>query len=383
MKRINLRQTRTILPLLSAFSIFLFVFSCTLSAGDNVPVSDGLKGSHTVPLTVDQTVDPAYTGLTYQSRFVPPDGKFLVIAGQDKLNIAQIPADCGYSAGGYAHYFAVSESNGIWSDKVNGGDPHDTQNAKWIADTHPDSVLQMAMWMVGKDMGWDDYPYLATNGNYNAAFQSFCDFAKAYNRPIFLRIGYEFDGPHNKLSPGPYVNAYRYIVDFIRITNHVTNVAFVWHSWNNYTYNSYPIMDWYPGDGYVDWFGMSVFLDHVRDGNISPYLDSFVDLAKAHQKPVMIAESCPSPDGGIKNNNYESWNRWFVPYLNYIHKKNIKAFSYINCNWDLTLQFGTWNWGNTRLQDYPLILTQWNKEITNDRYLKESAGLFKILGFTN
>lgn len=381
MKKTSRNLISQLLYLLLPVNIFLFI-SCAIPAGENLPAPGGLTGSYTVPLAVDDTVDSAYTGIAYsQTKFVPPDGKIILIGGQDKTNMMQIPAAWGYSCAGYAHYFPINGSNGIWIDSFNNGDPTNTQNSKWIADTHPNSVLQMAMWMVGKDMGWDDYPYLATNGSYNAYFQAFCDFAKAVNKPIFLRIGYEFDGPHNMLTPAPYVNAYRYIVDFIRITNHVTNVAFVWHSWNDYTYNGYAIMDWYPGDNYVDWFGMSVFHKHVWDGVYSAYLDTFVNLAKAHLKPVMIAESCP--DGGITNNNYETWNRWFVPYLNYIHKKNIKAVSYINCDWDKFVQFLGWGWGNTRLQDYPLVLAQWKNEIAKSVYLKENSGLFPLLGYTN
>ncbi len=367
-------------PLLFLFILTLFLPACDTGMGV-IGESGGLSGPYSIPRAVNASADPAYTGIVYsQTKFVPPDGTYLLIGGQDKSNIGQIPSAWSLDPGGYAHYFAVNSSNSIWSDFNYEGDPMNLQNAKWIADTHPNAVLQMAMWMVGADMGWDNYPAKTTNGDYDVPFQSFCDFAKTYNRPIFLRIGYEFDGPHNKLQPGEYTNAYRYIVDFIR-SRGVTNVAFVWHSLNNTTYGNHPVMSWYPGDDYVDWFGLSVFRGHVWDDVIFSYLETFVDLARSRSKPVMIAESCPN--GGITNNNYETWNRWFVPYLSYIHKKNIKAFSYINCDWDKTVLFGTWGWGNTRIQDYPLILTQWKAEISQDKYLKESAGLFQLLGWTN
>jgi hypothetical protein len=359
--------------LLSAlFPLLVFVAAIDLNAA----------GGYALPLAVDRSVDPAYAGIVYQSKFVPPDGKYLLIAGQDRDNIAEIPSAWGFSAGGYAHYFSVSEPAGIWSDKKIVDDPRDTPNAEWIASTHPGSALQMALWMAGYAKGWGDYCQDTTSGYYDECLKSFSDFAKSVKRPVFLRIGYEFDGPHNMLEPEDYVSAYRYIVGFIR-SQGVSNVAFVWHSYINAGYKNYPLIKWYPGDSYVDWFGMSVFQDHVKDGTYSPYLDRFVDLAREHRKPVMIAESCPgvTPGGGIKKNMYESWNRWFVPYLNYIHRKNIKAFSYINCDWDLTKQFGPEHWGNTRLQDYPLILKQWKDEMSREEYLKESAGLFRMLGF--
>lgn len=382
-----MRKLKNVIPVFSrilipTLCIMFFTIACSPETGIIASGGgNGLTGFYTTPSTVNDTVDPVYTGIAYsQTKFVPPDGKYLLIGGQDKIMIADIPSAWTYSAGGYAHYFAVCDSNGIWSDCYIEGDHSNTQNAKWIADTHTNSILQMAMWIVGTNKYGVDFPANTTNHVYDIYLLSFCNFAKTCNRPIFLRIGYEFDGPHNMLDPGPFTNAYRYMVDYIRAQG-VSNVAFVWHSWNNYTYNGHPIMSWYPGDDYVDWFGMSVFRDHVWDGNYMSYLDSFVNLAKTHLKPVMISESCPN--GGITNNNYETWNRWFVPYFNYIHKKNIKAFSYINCNWDLIGMYGGQGWGNTRVQDYPLILTQWRNEISKDKYLKESTNLFPLLGYTN
>lgn len=142
-------------------------------------------------------------------------------------------------------------------------------------------------------------------------------------------------------------------------------------------------MAWYPGDNYVDWFAVSVFKYHVWDYVTNSYLESFISNAKVHYKPVMIAESDPTPPGGITNNNYETWNRWFVPYISYIYRKNIKAFSYINCDWDVSVQFGTWGWGNCKTQDYPLINGVWTNEIKRPEYLKASPNLFKELGWTN
>lgn len=296
---------------LSAF-FFLSLFSC--NNANNTAVATG----------------SGYTNIAYsQTKFVPPDGTYLLIGGQDKDRIAEIPAAWGISPGGYASYFAVSDSNGIWSDYTVCA--NNVQNSAWIAANHTNAVLQIAIWMVGPGVYGTDYPANTTNSVYTNYLRSFCDFAKSVHAPIYLRIGYEFDGTHNELDPAAYVNAYRFIVDYIRARG-VSNVAFVWHSYAAVPYNGYPVANWYPGDSYVDWFGLSVFRDHVLNGNYSSYLDTFVNMAKAHLKPVMISESCPN--GGINDSGSDTWNRWFVPYLNYIHSRNIKAFSYINCNWE-------------------------------------------------
>ncbi len=366
--------------------LFLFATAVLLSTHGFLSVSYAdtdpqTAHPHLVPSSVTAVTDPAYAGMAYdRPKFVPPDGTFLLIGGQDKVNIAEIPGAWGVRPAGYASYFAVSSSNSIWSDETNGGDPANIQNSKWIADTHPHAVLQMAMWMVGYAKGWGNYSENAVNGVFDDSFESFCLFAKTVKRPIFLRIGYEFDGRHNMLEPEEYVAAYRYIVDFIR-SRGVSNVAFVWHSYISTPYEKWNVTNWYPGDDYVDWFGMSVFRDHVFYGRYSRFLDPFVDFARARKKPVMIAESCPS--GGISKKGYETWNRWFVPYFDYIHRKNIKAFSYINCDWDLVEQFKNDHWRNTRIQDYPPVLVQWTNEIHKDKYLKESPDTLKLIGFTN
>jgi hypothetical protein len=322
----------------------------------------------------------------YPSKFVPPDGKYLLIGGQDRAQISQFVPAWGITPGGFAAYFAVSDPTSLWEDQASGGDTNIIENATWLADTFSNSILQLAMWMVGPSASWNgqlDYCSNTINGLYDSALESFCNFAKTNNRPIFLRIGYEFDGPHNALEPAPYVACFRYIVDYIRAKN-VSNVAFVWHSYAAPAYNDYPIMSWYPGDSYVDWFAATIF-GQVYDGIYSSYLDDFVALSKQHNKPFMIAESCPilgSPSG-ISSNSNETWNRWFVPYLNYIKTNNIKAFSYINCDMDKTDMFGANNWHNTRLQDYPVMLTLWTNEMAKDCYLKASTNLFETLGFTN
>ena len=51
---------------------------------------------------------------------------------------------------------------------------------------------------------------------------------------VFLRIGYEFDGPHNHYDPQDYKKAYIYLADKINEEG-VTNAVFVWHSYASAT----------------------------------------------------------------------------------------------------------------------------------------------------
>jgi hypothetical protein len=84
--------------------------------------------------------------------------------------------------------------------------------------------------------------------------------------PVYLRIGYEFDGGWNRgyEDPEKYVAAYRRIVDGLRAEN-AENVQYVWQSAASpldiLTDGRYSDIRWWcPGDEYVDWLGVSLVL---------------------------------------------------------------------------------------------------------------------------
>mgnify|MGYP006172181811 CR=1 FL=1 len=80
-----------------------------------------------------------------------------------------------------------------------------------LIDSFPNIVIQSAMWMVGK---WD-ITKKTKKGDYDKVIKQYAAWAKSTNRPIYLRIGYEFDGPHNQLEPKKYV-----------ILGFITNITF-------------------------------------------------------------------------------------------------------------------------------------------------------------
>ena len=79
---------------------------------------------------------------------------------------------------------------------------------------------------------------------------------------IFLRLGYEFDNPSFGYGDDPdvYVLAFRKIVSDCRARLTAAargRVLFVWHSWAAPAPRNF--RDFYPGDAFVDWIGVSVF----------------------------------------------------------------------------------------------------------------------------
>ncbi|MEO0998002.1 MAG: glycosyl hydrolase, partial [Pseudomonadota bacterium] len=104
-------------------------------------------------------------------------------------------------------------------------------------------------------------------GERDAEIRQLAVFAHRVDATILLRIGYEFDGAWNRgYQDAPrFVAAYRRIVDGLRAAG-VTNVRYVWQGAASTTDvvldggRHDDIADWYPGDRYVDWLGLSWFM---------------------------------------------------------------------------------------------------------------------------
>ncbi|HEX2955106.1 MAG TPA: hypothetical protein VHR47_14155, partial [Bacillota bacterium] len=116
-------------------------------------------------------------------------------------------------------------------------------------------------------------------------------------------------------------------------------------------------MDFYPGDEYVDWWGIDLFLPSELK---SQETFSFLGNADLHGKPVIIGESTPRSVG--VGGGQGSWNRWFKPYFNLIRSSRvIKAFCYINWNW---ANYPQWSdWGDARLETKPVVADNYCNEM--------------------
>jgi beta-mannanase len=323
---------------------------------------------------INTDVDPEYIYSYEKTKFVPPAGKTLLIMGQTVENIdeymshfrdKQIP-------GGWSAYWGVTEFKGVIEPHKN--QAGNTQNHQMLIDRFPNTVVQSAMWMVGE---WE-VAKKAGDGDYDSVIKQYAAWAKTTNRPIYLRIGYEFDGPHNELEPKEYVKAYRRIVDLMRAEG-ADNIAFVWHSYAAKPFKNYPSSAWYPGDDYVDWAGISVFGHGYSATDFGTYCDDILKFAKQHKKPVMICES--NPIYGIEKDNTEVWNKWFVNFFAFAYNKNIKAISFITEDWGRMNIDGISDWKDGRLNNNKKISDAWFLETNKGHYLKQSPELYEQLGY--
>ena len=299
-------------------------------------------------------------------KFEPSDGKVLLIIGQDKPAHDQYIADLG-DPGGLMFYTSVQRLEGLLT-------PVDPNSGVWdfpvSFSAYPNMVIQIGLWMSGMTGAEDDLDRI-DRGVYDANLDTLGNWMKNLDRPVYLRIGYEFDNPDFNYNAVKYVRAYKHVVDHFRAQG-VTNVAYVWHSYA--ASNSTNAIRWYPGDSYVDWVGISFF----STGNTAR-MNGIADIAAQHDKPLMIAEATPFGIGTLSGQS--SWDSWFKPFFSFVAAKNVKAISYINWDWETIPMFQGQGWGNGRIQNNSVVKSNWISEINKVKYLHSSSALFNDLGF--
>ena len=112
------------------------------------------------------------------------------------------------------------------------------------------------------------------NGVYDANIEYFLDRLAQLGTPAFIRIGYEFEGPWNQYTPAQYVGAFQRITGKLRARN-IPNVATVWCAAGGSAghQSMSTIMSYYPGDFFVDWWGVDMF---AADQFTNPWLEKFL-----------------------------------------------------------------------------------------------------------
>ncbi len=352
---------------------------------------------------------------------VPPSDKTLLIIGQDLASIAGYYQSNKFSSpGGVTSYLNLYDCNnpkavypfGGMGEKLDGTAAPDVDwgagptNARNTGYGYPDATLAIGVYMTE-----EFYPGGLTaiaNGQYDAEINRLGKFLKDLNKPVFLRIGYEFDGKWNigYQNTSNFKNAYKRIVDLIRPV--APKCMMVWQSSTSPVDDliegfSEDITMWYPGDEYVDYMGYSWFLSSKKQFDLT---NEIIDFARLRKKPVMCSEAAPqgydlsesdyrfigpllggaSGTGKVAKTSEQLWNEWYKPFFDYIHTNSdvIKVVAYINCDWNSQAKWGVpYNegyWGDSRIESNAAITTKWNAEINTNFWLHGSTNLFNILG---
>jgi len=229
---------------------------------------------------------------------------------------------------------------------------------------HPDHYVlpQIGLSMTEDGNPSAHYEQDVAAGLYDNEIRMFLDGLQALALPAYVRIGYEFNGTKwNGYHPDSYRAAFVRITDSIRARG--LEVATVWDFSMDGDLN---FEDYYPGDAYVDWWGINIFTasDFSR-----PTASRLLDSAHVHQKPVMIGESTPRRVGVLKG--IQSWDDWFAPFFAFIHTNpGVKMFCYINWDWS---QYPRWGrWGDARLEQNAVVGSLFAAEMDSSQYLHAS-----------
>ncbi|NBI29670.1 carbohydrate-binding protein [Chengkuizengella marina] len=303
-------------------------------------------------------------------KFEPEDGQTILVVGQDSFemdeysSLGEVP-----DPGGYMIYTNLSELQGQEESYDEGGGLHDLQH--WVT-TYPNSVMQIGLYIVNDLENIDE-------GLRDENIDRMAEILKTTNKPIFLRIGYEFDGPWNHYDSDLYILAYQRIVDRFNAKG-VNNVAYIWHSAGFVPYggNDRQLIEWYPGDEYVDWVGVSWFpgWDDANKEAAIVRREEMAQIAIEHGKPLMIGESAPKEE-------FEGNLDWYKEVMQWIEEKDVKMWSYINQDWNQQSMWVGEDWGNSRVQDNEEVFALWQQVMNaeNTRFINSSNQLYEQIGF--
>lgn len=344
----------------------------------------GEAGSSTVPPRARQKLEPK-------------DGKTLLLVGQDTSEIQSYASAFG-TPSGVMLYSNVWDGLGVLQPSDFGG--YGQSNLPFWREQPTPFVLQ-----IGLDL--DAAQNCGTCGSCSRAgyleqlargdaprvalVTAIVEALRDTGRPVLLRVGYEFDaeicpGGFGKYPMPAYQQAFKRVREIVKSAR-AERIALVWNAWAFQSRDPSKAVGvapwgWYPGDDVVDWIGVSVF-PGFSAGDVSEQYQAdkrrqLADFARKHGKPLMIAEATPraryAPQKGAA-----AWDGWYQGVFDYIEQNDVKAFSYINMNWEALGMWTGRGWGDTRVQGTPLA-DQWRSETRKPRFLEAGEDLYQELG---
>jgi hypothetical protein len=219
-------------------------------------------------------------------------------------------------------------------------------------------------------------------GDYDNAISALCVGLRLLERPVFLRIGYEFNGMEwNGYRPASYRGAYRRIALAIRADPMLNpQTALVWDGTCDSKTDPTP---YYPGADVVDWQGINIF-----SGSSAPFAPEHSCLwywlsgNTVSGTPLMIGESTPR---SYFTNDSATWGAWFAPLIDVLDRYPIvQLVSYIDQDW-VTAEGGRWpGWGDARVElpAAGVVGSNWRAELARARWVNRSnkTGIRALLG---
>lgn len=234
------------------------------------------------------------------------------------------------------------------------------ETARWIREERSVPYLRLMMQSFFKSRG-DEPLYTLQNildGQFDPDLRAWCRAARDFGTPLIAEYGVEvnsdsfpwsgiFNGggettgygdPTRPDGPERFQDAYRHIITLCRQEG-AENITWVFHadSW------SYPNEDWnafenyYPGDAWIDWLGVSIYGVHTPYGQYYSIFSERMEAiyprltALAPGKPILITEF-----GSAKNNPYldqAAWTRDALETITSMRYPRLIGFAWWNEAW--------------------------------------------------
>ncbi|MGK2869301.1 MAG: glycoside hydrolase family 26 protein [Mycobacterium sp.] len=183
-------------------------------------------------------------------------------------------------------------------------------------------VITWEPW-TGADRGPDTMRRLAS-GALDEYVHEWITTLRDWQRPVYLRFAHEFNGdwypwsPAGGTPPDAYLSTWRRVHDICTDTA-ATNVQWMWCADAGGPHQKH-LLDWYPGDEFVDCFGV----DGYNWGTSQPgtswreaadILDNALaqTVGLADGRPVLISEAGCAESGGSKPN-------WIISFVDYVRR---------------------------------------------------------------
>ena len=177
-------------------------------------------------------------------------------------------------------------------------------------------------------------------GKFDESIQRLSAFISSLDRPAYLAIGYEVNNPLFQISPESGKQAFRCMVDKIQAAG-TNNLSYVWYiNGMNPSYQNFDLMEWYPGDAYVNWIGTSIYkltpAHYSEDATFSsPNYQRLLEIADEKDLPIMILESSTyAVEKNLALSGQALWESWYVPFFDFVKNKRVKAFAHLNHKWE-------------------------------------------------
>lgn len=333
-----------------------------------------------------------------------PAGRTLVVVGQvDEQSMDAYVKRTGTTPAGFMHYANLYDTPVDLSYRLDAIGTHLRR--------HPGTMLNLGLSFGSISTPSPPHAARVVAGQLDDQIDLLSVWLNDLDTLVHLRVGYEFDLVGGQYGPPElYAAAYRHTVDRLR-ANGVDNVEYVWHSagafWRSVDWSGFsgaagtadqsrgaadPMIQWageqegralpidrfYPGDGYVDYFAISVWGDACCFGRSSQVSrDEYWErtrelLAEARDMGLrlQIGESTPAYVGA---NSGKASVKWVNRYFDLVEEFDIASTALIVNDWRSDEWFGSAHWGgywpDARIYKYAKVRKAYLRRLDSSRYV--------------